>query len=238
MTETESPGVRAVPLTRMRRAVAKAMTTSAAIPQFSVGRDVDLGRLVDLRPSLPDGVSTIDLLLAAIARTVARHPRLNSSWQDSFITEFDDVNLGLAIAVSDGLVVPAIVSAQEQTLLDLSRERRELTAQALQGRLTPVQLASATISVSNLGPTGVTSMIPMVIPPQAAIIGLPGRRRSGEMALVLSCDHRVIDGLPAAEFLRDLARAIEEPDWLLDIADTERAAATPIEVELSPMTRS
>lgn len=208
-----------VPLSRVRRAVAKAMTASAVVPQFAIDRDIKMQRLLEFRATLPKAISTADLLHAAIARAVVEHPRVNASWQDGKIFEFVHVNLGVAIAVPDGLIVPAIERAELLSLAELSSARKVLSQAATAGTLHPRQLGTATISVSNIGPTKATGIRPMVIPPQAAIIGLPAPRANGETTVTISCDHRVIDGLPAAQFLATLAASIEDPGWLQAIAD-------------------
>lgn len=123
----------------------------------------------------------------------------------------------MAVAVLDGLVVPAITTAEKLSLTELSNRRRELTTAAQEGKLHPRDLGTATISVSNLGTTGITGILPMVIPPQAAIIGLPGRMSDGTMIITAACDHRVVDGLPAAQFLNSLAQAIEDPAWMASV---------------------
>jgi|JI9StandDraft_1071089.scaffolds.fasta_scaffold45848_2 pyruvate dehydrogenase E2 component (dihydrolipoamide acetyltransferase) len=206
-----------VPLTRVRKAVAKAMTFSATVPQFAVERAIQTQAMFDLRKDLPTTISVGDLINAAIVRALVEHPRLNASWHDDHIIEFGHVNLGVAVAVLDGLVVPAITTAEKLSLTELSNRRRELTTAAQEGKLHPRDLGTATISVSNLGTTGITGILPMVIPPQAAIIGLPGRMSDGTMIITAACDHRVVDGLPAAQFLNSLAQAIEDPAWMASV---------------------
>lgn len=207
-----------IPLTRVRRAVAKTMTASAAVPQFSVDREIQMQGLLALRETLPKTISAVDLIHAAIAGALVEHPRLNAAWQDNHIVEFEHVNLGVAVAVADGLLVPAINCAEQLNLVELSEARRSLTEAARNGTLQPKDLGTATVSVSNLGPTGITGVRPMVIPPQATIIGLPGRRRDGTTCITVSCDHRVVDGYPASQFLASLAELIEEPSWLSKVA--------------------
>jgi pyruvate dehydrogenase E2 component (dihydrolipoamide acetyltransferase) len=209
----------AVPLTRIRRAVAKAMTLSATIPQFALNRSMPVSALVNLRKDLPKSVSMTDLINAAIVSAVSEHPRLNASWRDDHIVEFRHVNLGVAIGVEDGLLVPAINSAERLSVTELSTQRRKLTEATLQGRLRPQDLGTATISVSNLGTTGLTGILPMVIPPQAAIIGVPAPGVDGTLSITVACDHRVVDGLPAARFLAAVADRIENPSWITRVAE-------------------
>lgn len=201
---------------RIRAAVAKAMVVSAATPQFAVDWDVDAAALFDVRAELQGQPSVADLVNLAVVRALAEHPRLNAAWIDGQIVEFADVNLGVAVAVDDGIIAPAILSAQSLSLAEVAAARKDLQAAAAGGSLTVEQMTSATFTVSNLGTVGVSRVQPLVIPPQAAILGVPARRRSGDITLCLACDHRVTDGLPASLFLRDLAELLENPSWLRD----------------------
>jgi len=208
---------RVVPLTRLRSAVARTVTASAAVPQFDVAYDVEAAGLARLRADLGEDVSVTDMIHAAVATAVPSHPRLNASWTEQGILEHRQVNLGFALALErqDGLVVPAIVDADRLSLAHLAARRRELTSAARNGSLRPADLFSATISVSNLGSTGVSSFRALVLPPQAAILAVGAVRRDGTVTLTLSCDHRVVDGLPAALFLREVAERLSDPTWML-----------------------
>ena len=125
--------------------------------------------------------------------------------------------MGIAVALPDGLVAPAVLRADALSLPELAAERRRLTAAAQAGVLTPGELLSATFTVSNLGTFGVSRFRALVVPPQAAILAVGGLRPDGTVTLALSCDHRVLDGAPGAEFLRDLTRSLVEPAWLDDL---------------------
>ena len=206
-----------IPLTRLRRAVAKSMSVSALVPQFTVEYDVPLDELQWRRrrwQAAGAHVSVADVLTAACARALRDHPAVNASWTEGAILQHADVNVGLAIALPDGLVAPAVLRADTLHLAELAAERRRLTAAARAGVLTPGELLSATFTVSNLGPFGVSRFRALVVPPQAAILAVGGLRPDGTVTLALSCDHRVLDGAPAAAFLRDLAASLAEPAWL------------------------
>lgn len=206
-----------IPLTRLRRAVAKSMSVSALVPQFTVEYDVPLGELQWRRrrwQAAGAHVSVADVLTAASARALRDHPAVNASWTEGAILQHADVNVGLAIALPDGLVAPAVLRADTLHLAALAAERRRLTAAARAGVLTPDELLSATFTVSNLGPFGVSRFRALVVPPQAAILAVGGLRPDGTVTLALSCDHRVLDGAPGAAFLRDLAASLAEPAWL------------------------
>lgn len=216
--EREMSG-REVPVARIRRAVARAMTQSAAVPQFAIDRDIRMSGLLKFRRCHRDGASISDLMHAAIARALIKHPRLNASWRDDRLIEYDHVNLGLALAVPDGLLVPAINRAERLSLAELKRQRLALADAAAQGTLHPRQLGTATFTVSNIGPSRATGIRPMVIPPQAAILGIPYPHEDGPVTVTITCDHRVVDGYPAAEFLATLAECIEHPDWMESITE-------------------
>lgn len=209
-----------VPLTRLRKAIAKSMTASALVPQFTVEQDVPFGALQARRSAWKASgadVSVADVLTAAVARALRTHPGINASWTDDGIVRHADVNVGIAVALPDGLVAPALVRADALSLPELAAERRRLTAAAQAGVLTPGELLSATFTVSNLGTFGVSRFRALVVPPQAAILAVGGPRPDGTVTLALSCDHRVLDGAPGAEFLRDLSGSLTEPAWLDDL---------------------
>ena len=207
-----------VPLTRLRRAIAKSMTASALVPQFTVEQDVPFDEVQWWRRRRwkADGVrvSVAEVLTAATARALRAHPGVNASWTDDGVLLHADVNVGIAVALPDGLVAPAVLRADRLSLPELAAERRRLTAAAQAGVLTPGELLSATFTVSNLGTFGVSRFRALVVPPQAAILAVGGLRPDGTVTLALSCDHRVLDGAPGAEFLRDLADSLAEPAWL------------------------
>src|SRR5208337_567708 len=153
----------------------------------------------------------------------------NASWTGDGVRANADINIGLAMAVDDGVVAPVIQHADKAALGEIAAQRRDLTERARSGKLRPVDLAGGTFTISNLGMYGVDAFTAIIIPPQAAILavgaiadrvvpveGHPGVRPM--MTLTLSSDHRVVDGARAAEFLRDLAAAISNPEQTFDNA--------------------
>jgi pyruvate dehydrogenase E2 component (dihydrolipoamide acetyltransferase) len=196
------------------------MSASAAIPQFTIESDADLRALGVLR----DGLGAdrrpgyADVLTAACARALLEHPRINASFDGDAIVEHGEVNVGIAIAVEDGLVAPAVMGADTRTIPELAAERRRLTQAAEAGVLTPADLLSATFTISNLGPLGVRRFRALVVPPQAAILAVGRLCDDGRMSLSLSCDHRVLDGAPAARFLADVVARMESTDWVRELA--------------------
>jgi pyruvate dehydrogenase E2 component (dihydrolipoamide acetyltransferase) len=210
------------------RLMAERTTQSwTTVPHFFVVRDVDATALNEARQMFgPDiekshalKLTHSDLLVALVARVLAKHPPLNSSWSREGVRPNPAINIGLAMAVEGGVVAPVIQNADHATLQEIAVQRRDLTGRARSGKLRPSDLAGGTFTISNLGMFGVDSFTAIIIPPQAAILavgaiadrvvpvdGRPGVRPM--MTLTLSSDHRVVDGARAAEFMRDLAAAI------------------------------
>lgn len=230
MTEMTGERVQRVPLNRIRRATARAMTASAAVPQFTLDRSVRVDALMQLRERRraagQDG-SVSDLITAAVAAALRRHPDVNASFDGDAIVRHEQINVGLAIALEDGLVVAAIHDADSHSVSDLAAERRRLDAAARAGRLRPEETMDSTFTISNLGPLEIDRFQAVVVPPQAAILAVGAARPAlvpgsdppvwgRAMALTVTCDHRVLDGAPAARFLATVTDSLESPDWLAD----------------------
>jgi pyruvate dehydrogenase E2 component (dihydrolipoamide acetyltransferase) len=203
-----------VPLNRIRKATAKAMVASAAVPQFTLERDIPTAALVALRArrksaGLPGSFS--DFLVAACAHALREHPHLNASFDDDALVLHPDVNVGSAIALDDGLIVPCIVKADRRSLAELASERQRLDAAARGGSLKPQEIFATTFTISNLGPLGIDRFRALVTPPQAAILAVGSFRET--VSVSLSCDHRAVDGAPAARFLGAIADRLEDPAW-------------------------
>ena len=213
------------------RLMAERTTQSwTTVPHFFVVREVDAGALNQARQELALAIEKSqavkltysDLLLALVARVLLKHPRMNASWTAEGVRRHADVNIGLAIAVNDGVVAPVIHNADKAHLDEIAVQRRDLTERARAGKLRPHDVAGGTFTISNLGMFGVDAFTAIIMPPQAAILavgriadrvvpvdGKPGIRPM--MTLTLSSDHRVVDGARAAEFLRDVTEAIGNP---------------------------
>jgi pyruvate dehydrogenase E2 component (dihydrolipoyllysine-residue acetyltransferase) len=213
------------------RLMAERTTQSwTTVPHFFVVREVDAGALNQARRELALAIEKsravkltyTDLLLALVARVLLKHPRMNASWTAEGVRTHADVNLGIAMAVNDGVVAPVIHNAHKAHLDEIAVQRRDLTERARTGKLRPQDVAGATFTISNLGMFGVDAFSAIIVPPQAAILavgriadrvvpvdGKPGIRPM--MTLTLSSDHRVVDGARAAEFLRDVIEAFGNP---------------------------
>jgi len=221
--------------TAVGRLMAERTTQSwTTVPHFFVTREVDASALNSYRERiLRDMESTdaarvthTDLLVALTARVLSKHPRLNASWSSAGVRLHEYVNMGVAIAVSDGVVTAVIANAHRATLTEIARQRREIADRARSGKLRPADISGATFTISNLGMYQVDQFQAIIVPPQAAILGVGAIRDrvvavQGKpavrpmMTLTLSCDHRVADGARAAMFLSDLVQALSDPGKIL-----------------------
>ncbi len=220
----------AQPLSTIARIMAERTTQSwTTVPHFFVVREADAGALLEYQKKNKTksvSVSVTDCLVGLVARTLERHPVLNSNWNSDAIHANPDINISIAIAVNDGVIAPVIHQANTATLADLATKRVALAERARSGKTQPADLAGGTFTISNLGMFKVDSFTAIITPPQAAIlaVGAVSDRvvaRDGKpvvrpiMTLTLSSDHRVIDGARAAAFLNDLVEAIQVPEtWL------------------------
>jgi pyruvate dehydrogenase E2 component (dihydrolipoamide acetyltransferase) len=195
------------------------------VPHFFLARDIEASALIAALQQHAGSTHT-DLLVALVARVLAKHSAMNASWVDGAIRANADVNVAIAIAVSDAVVTGVIHRAAALPVDDIARRRQELAGRARAGRLQPQDIGGATFTISNLGMYDVDAVTAIIVSPQAGILtvgaiadrvvavgGQPAVRPM--MTLTLSCDHRVIDGARAAAFLSDLADAVRNPDrWL------------------------
>jgi pyruvate dehydrogenase E2 component (dihydrolipoyllysine-residue acetyltransferase) len=217
------------------RIMAERTTQSwTTVPHFFVSREIEATALNQYRESIVDEierghqvrVTHTDLLVALTARVLLKHPRLNASWSAHGIRLHDHVNMGIAIAVNDGVVAAVVHNAHSASLAEIAIQRRDVAERARAGKLRPVDIADATFTISNLGMYQVDQFSAIITPPQAAILavgsiadrvvvvqGQPAVRPM--MTLTISCDHRVADGARVALFLADLAEATREPARIL-----------------------
>jgi pyruvate dehydrogenase E2 component (dihydrolipoamide acetyltransferase) len=202
-----------------------------SVPHFYLRREVDASRLQSWRAAArarpgQERASHTDLLVRLVAEALRRHPRVNSSWSDGAVVRSEQINVGIAVAVDDGLVVPVVHDADRLSLADTVARRIELVDAARAGRLRPEDVTGGTFTVSNLGMFGVDSFDAIVNAPQAAILavgrvadrvipvdGQPAVRPV--LQLSVSFDHRVVDGARGAEFVETLASLAEEPAGLV-----------------------
>jgi len=219
-------------LSTMWRRMAERVTQSwTSVPHFFLQRDADASRLGTWREYAQKRsqvkLTITDLLIKLVAAALKLHPRLVAHWDNGEIVSNNQVNIGLAVAVEDGLVVPVIHFADQLSLSQIAQQRQELLERAREGKMHLEDLQGGTFTISNLGMYGIDVFNAIVNPPQAAILavgriadrvvpvdGKPEIRPM--MTLSLSCDHRVVDGARGALFLRELVSFIEEPLALLE----------------------
>jgi pyruvate dehydrogenase E2 component (dihydrolipoamide acetyltransferase) len=220
--------VTAVEPTPTQATIARRMEQSAAtIPVFTVSADADVSQVVALRRGARDDgradvPSLNDFVVRAVALALRELPRFNASWADGHVELYGRVNVGVAVATDDALLVPVVADADRRSLAEIAVETRRLADGARRRTLTPEELRDATFTVSNLGMFGVRSFTAIVDPPQVGILAVGGVRREpvedGDrvsfrdvMTLTLSADHRVVYGADGARFLSRLCELLERP---------------------------
>jgi pyruvate dehydrogenase E2 component (dihydrolipoamide acetyltransferase) len=216
-----------LPLSNMRKTIAKRLTESKfGAPHYYVTVEIDMDAAVDLREQiqrLEEGkVSFNDLVVKACAKALARFPMVNASWGGDKIATHADVNIGIAVAIPDGLITPVVRNADRKSILDIAREVRDLATRARDRKLKPEEFSGSTFTISNLGMYDVDSFTAIINPPDSAILAVGAVRKvpvvDGEairpghrMKVTMSSDHRVIDGALAAQFLAEVRRLLEAP---------------------------
>ena len=217
-------------LTRLQQTVARRMAESkATAPDFVLNIDVDMEEAVDLRKRLKAAAaegqpvpSFNDFVVKASALALVDFPRANGAYRDGKFELYSRVNVGVAVAGQDALVVPTVFDADSKSLGQIAKESRALAERVRAGAITPPELSSGTFTVSNLGMFGIQSFVAVINPPQAAILAVGAMQptpvvRDGEvvarniMRLTLACDHRILYGADAAEFLGRIRERLENP---------------------------
>jgi pyruvate dehydrogenase E2 component (dihydrolipoamide acetyltransferase) len=219
------------PISRKRAVIAKRLAESKfAAPHFYERIDIDVGPLMESRRRLNESrhkVSFNAFLIRFVAEALRRHPVVNSSWSGEKILRFGRADIGLAVAQPDGLVAPVVRDCWNRSIPDIDRDLKILIDRARNNRLKPEDYSGATFTISSLGSFGIHEFTAIVNPPGSAILAVGEARKlpvvTGDddidivltMTVTLSCDHRVIDGAEAANFLRDLRGMIEDPFQVL-----------------------
>ena len=224
---------RRVQLSRMRLAIGRRTADSKRqAPHFYVSTSVEMDRALEMRQELNDSpgeeehITVNDLIVKAATQALTRFPNLNSTFESDHLLVYPDINIGIVLAVEQGLIVPAILRAQEKSLAQISWTAKELLGRAREGTLKPEEYGGATFAVSNLGMFDVDEFIAVIMPPNSAMLGIGSIRpqpvvRDGQvvvrqmMKATLSVDHRVTDGVEAAKYLAEFRRLLEQPVNLL-----------------------
>lgn len=225
-SDVDGEEYRVIPLQGMRKIICERMHQSLMqSAQMTHTVEVDVTELVKKRNAIKEDfqVSFNDMLIKISAEMIKKHPMINSSLKGNEIHVFSKINIGMAVAVPDGLIVPVIQNAGEKTLKEIASETVSLAEKARALKLTKDEISGGTFTVTNLGMFGIDVFTPIINQPESAILGI-GRivekpaiykgevRKRQMMFLSLTFDHRIIDGAPAAEFLRDMQEALEDPE--------------------------
>jgi pyruvate dehydrogenase E2 component (dihydrolipoamide acetyltransferase) len=227
---TITPG-QELPLSNMRKTIAKRLVESKfSAPHYYVTVEIDMDAAVDLREQLQRleeaKISFNDLVVKACAKALKSFPMVNASWGGDKIVTHADVNIGIAVALPDGLITPVVRSADQKSISDIAQEVRDLAGRAKDKKLKPEEFTGSTFTISNLGMYDVTEFTAIINPPDSAILAVGAVRRvpvvdgdeirpGHRMKVTMSSDHRVIDGALSAQFLAEVRRLLEAPVGLL-----------------------
>jgi pyruvate dehydrogenase E2 component (dihydrolipoamide acetyltransferase) len=216
----------------MRATIARRLVTSIGpVPHFFLTTEIEMDKAAELRRQLneldPDNkVSVNDLIIKIAAVSLMQHPAVNASFQDKVIRYYGRADIGVAVAIEDGLITPVVRGAESKSVGQIAREVRELAERARSRKLKPEEYTGATFSVSNLGMFGIDEFTAVINPPEAAILAVGAMTpkpvvREGQvvvrqlMRVTMSCDHRVVDGATGAKFLQTFKKILENPLYLL-----------------------
>jgi pyruvate dehydrogenase E2 component (dihydrolipoamide acetyltransferase) len=221
------PAGQELPLSNMRKTIARRLAESKfTAPHFYVTVEIDMDAAVALREEILKvenvKVSFNDLVLKGCAKALTRFPMVNASWLGDKIATHGEVSIGVAVSVPDGLITPVVRNADKKSILEISREVKDLAGRAREKKLRPDEYVGSTFTVSNLGMFDVSEFTAIINPPESAILAVGAVQRvpvvKGEtivpghrMKVTLSSDHRVVDGALAAQFLAELRRLLESP---------------------------
>ena len=221
--------MKTIELTRLQRTVSRRMAESkATAPDFQLNAEIDMSACVELRARLKEvteqAPSYNDMVVKACANALREYPRVNGAYRDGHFELYSRVNVGVAVAAQDTLVVPTVFDADKKSLGEISRSARGLIAKVRDGKITPPELSGGTFTVSNLGMFGIDSFSAVLNPPQAAILAVGSLKKravvdedSGRivardtMNVTLVCDHRILYGADGAEFLARVRELLEQP---------------------------
>jgi pyruvate dehydrogenase E2 component (dihydrolipoamide acetyltransferase) len=220
------------PVSTMRATIARRLTSSTGpVPHFFLTTEIEMDRTAELRATLntldtENKVSINDIIIKVAAAALVQHPQVNASFQDKHIRYYERADIGVAVAIDEGLITPIVRAADKKSIGQISREVRELAGRARERKLQPDEYMGATFSVSNLGMFGIDEFTAIINPPEAAILAVGAMSakpvvREGEvvvrqlMRVTMSCDHRIVDGATGAKFLQTFKKMLENPLLLM-----------------------
>jgi len=225
-----TPGTE-IPLSNMRKTIARRLAESKfSAPHYYVTVEIDMDAAVDLREQIQRleeaKVSFNDLVVKACAKALTGFPLVNASWAQDKIVTHAEVNVGIAVALPDGLITPVVRNADRKSILEIAHEVRDLAARAREKKLKPEEFSGSTFTISNLGMYDVTEFTAIINPPDSAILAVGSVRKvpvvdgddirpGHRMKVTMSSDHRVIDGALTAQYLAEVRRLLEAPVGLL-----------------------
>lgn len=220
------------PATQIRQTIAKRLVTSIGpVPHFFLTSEIEMDRAAEMRKGInaldPDlKISINDIIIKVTAAALIQHPEVNASFQEKFIRYYEHADIGVAVAIEDGLITPVVRAADQKSLSQIAGEVRELAERARTKKLKPEEYTGATFSISNLGMFGIDEFTAVINPPEGAILAIGAMTpkpvvRDNEivvrqiMRVTMSCDHRVIDGATGAKFLQTFKKILENPLYLV-----------------------
>tara|TARA_B100000809_G_scaffold266703_1_gene330871 strand:- start:765 stop:2351 length:1587 start_codon:yes stop_codon:yes gene_type:complete len=219
------------PVSQMRKAIARSLGASKfSAPHFYLTMDIDMDNAIAARVSInevaPVKISFNDMVIKAVAAALKKHPVINSAWQEDTIRRNEHINVGVAVSVEDGLLVPVVRFADGKTLSQISAEVKDFAGRAKAKKLQPEDWEGSTFTISNLGMFGIESFTAIINTPNACILAVGGTKQipvvkngmvvpGNVMKVTLSCDHRVVDGVAGSMFLKDFKKFMENPVVLL-----------------------
>jgi len=230
--QAAASGYRDEPSSEIRKVIAKRLVTSLGpVPHFFLTTEIEMDRAAEMRKGInaldPDlKISINDIIIADVAEELTQYPEVNASFQEKSIRYYEHADVGVAVAIEDGLITPVVRSADQKSLSEIAAEVRELAERARSRRLKPEEYTGASFSISNLGMFGIDEFTAVINPPEGAILAVGAMSakpvvRDNEivirqmMRVTMSCDHRVIDGATGARFLQTFKKILENPLYLV-----------------------
>ena len=220
------------PASEMRRTIAKRLVTSLGpVPHFFLTTEIEMDRASEMRKGINEldpelKISINDIIIKVAAAALMQHPQVNASFQDKVVRYYEHADVGVAVAIEEGLITPIVRAADQKSLSEIAAEIRDLAERARHRKLRPEEYMGASFSVSNLGMFGIDEFTAIINPPEAAILAVGAMSakpvvRNNElvirqmMRVTMSCDHRVVDGATGAKFLQTFKKILENPLFLV-----------------------
>ncbi|MFZ0061306.1 MAG: pyruvate dehydrogenase complex dihydrolipoamide acetyltransferase [Pyrinomonadaceae bacterium] len=220
------------PISEIRRIIAKRLVTSLGpIPHFFLTSEIEMDRAAEMRRNINEldpelKLSINDIIIKVAAAALMAHPQVNASFQEKTVRYYERADIGVAVAIEDGLITPVVRSSDQKSLSEIAREVRDLAERARKRKLKPEEYTGASFSISNLGMFGIDEFTAVINPPEGAILAVGAMTakpvvRDNQvvvrqmMRVTMSCDHRVIDGATGAKFLQTFKKMLENPLYLL-----------------------